>query len=43
MHPGGVNVLVLDGSAHFVANGVDREVWHAIHTRDGGESVPPPF
>lgn len=40
-HPGGVNVLALDGSVHFLNNSIDQQVWHALHTRDGGEPVSP--
>lgn len=36
-HPGGVNVLLCDGSARFVPDEIDTEVWHAIHTRNGSE------
>lgn len=36
-HPGGVNVLLVDGSAHFVADSVDLAVWHALATREGNE------
>lgn len=37
LHPRGVHVLMCDGSAHFTANQIDNNVWHALHTRDGGE------
>ena len=36
-HPGGVNVSLLDGSAHFVADNIDREIWRAFSTREGNE------
>ncbi len=36
-HPGGVQVLSLDGSARFVRHEVSIPVWSAIHTRDWGE------
>jgi prepilin-type N-terminal cleavage/methylation domain-containing protein/prepilin-type processing-associated H-X9-DG protein len=39
MHPNGVNVLFCDGSAHFLINQIDRNLWHAIHTRAGKEAV----
>ncbi len=39
MHPGGVNVLMLDGSAHFVSDLVDLNVWHAIHSRKTPEKL----
>ena len=42
MHPGGgVNVLMADGSAHFVSNSVDLGVWHAIHSRLTREKISP--
>ena len=40
MHPGGVNVLMLDGSIHFVSDLVDLNVWHAIHSRKTRERIP---
>jgi prepilin-type processing-associated H-X9-DG protein len=41
-HTGGVNVLLGDGSVHFVSNGVDLGAWRALATRAGGE-VPGNF
>jgi prepilin-type N-terminal cleavage/methylation domain-containing protein/prepilin-type processing-associated H-X9-DG protein len=38
-HAGGVNVLFLDGSVHFVKEGVSRATWRAIATYAGGEIV----
>lgn len=38
LHRGGVNVLMCDGSAHFVSDSVDSVVWRATGTRTGGES-----
>ena len=38
-HPGGVNVLMLDGSAHFVSDLVDLNIWHAIHSRKTPEKI----
>lgn len=40
LHPGGVHVLLGDGTVHFVADRIDPEVWHALHTRAGGEMMP---
>lgn len=37
-HPGGVNVLMADGSGHFVDEGIDLGIWRAISTREGGET-----
>ncbi|HEV3137073.1 MAG TPA: DUF1559 domain-containing protein, partial [Pirellulales bacterium] len=39
MHSGGLNVLFADGSVHFVVDAVDADVWHAMHTRAGAETV----
>lgn len=33
-HPGGVHVLMLDGSVHFVSNQIDAGLWHVMHSRD---------
>ena len=41
-HPGGVNVLLGDGSVRFVSNTVDLVVWRAAGTRAGNE-VPGNF
>ena len=38
-HPGGANLLMGDGSVHFVKNGIDLLTWRAIGTRGGGEVV----
>jgi prepilin-type N-terminal cleavage/methylation domain-containing protein/prepilin-type processing-associated H-X9-DG protein len=38
-HPGGVNVVMVDGSAHFIRNQVDLAVWRALSTIHGGEIV----
>jgi prepilin-type N-terminal cleavage/methylation domain-containing protein/prepilin-type processing-associated H-X9-DG protein len=38
-HPGGVNVLFMDGSVRFVKNTVDYRPWYAISTPKGGEAV----
>ncbi len=36
-HPGGVNVLLADGSVHFVPDGVNSVIWQAISTRNSTE------
>ena len=36
-HPGGVNVLLGDGSVRFVGNAVDFPIWQGLSTRAGGE------
>ena len=38
-HPGGVNVLMADGSVRFVKNTIARVTWWALGTRAGGEVV----
>ncbi len=38
-HPGGVNVLFMDGSIRFVKNGVNHVPWYAIATPNNRESV----
>ena len=37
-HPGGVNVLFMDGSVRFVKTGVNWQPWYAIATPDGNEA-----
>jgi prepilin-type N-terminal cleavage/methylation domain-containing protein len=41
-HPQGVNLLLCDGSARFVADAVDLAIWRAAATRQGGEAVDLP-
>lgn len=41
-HPGGVNVLLMDGSVKFVGDSIDLSLWRALATRDGGETVSLP-
>jgi prepilin-type N-terminal cleavage/methylation domain-containing protein/prepilin-type processing-associated H-X9-DG protein len=36
-HPGGVNVLVMDGSVRFIGDSIDLRVWRAASTRAGAE------
>jgi prepilin-type N-terminal cleavage/methylation domain-containing protein/prepilin-type processing-associated H-X9-DG protein len=36
-HPGGVNLLLCDGSVRFVTSGIDLGTWQALATRAGGE------
>lgn len=38
-HPGGVNVALADGSAHFISNTIDEGVFQALATIKGGEVV----
>jgi prepilin-type processing-associated H-X9-DG protein len=39
-HPGGVNVAMCDGSVHFVNDTINLEVWRALSTIHGGETLP---
>lgn len=39
LHSGGVNVGFADGSVHFVAAQIDREVWWALGQRADGKSI----
>jgi len=41
-HSGGVNVLMGDGSVHYVADGIESELWRALGTRAGEERVALP-
>jgi prepilin-type processing-associated H-X9-DG protein len=38
-HPGGVNVLFMDGSVRFIKNSVNYQAWLAIATTAQGETV----
>ena len=38
-HPGGVNLLLGDGSTRFVGETIDLSVWRGLGTRNGGELV----
>jgi|SRR5579864_2933915 len=38
-HPGGVNVLFMDGSVRFVKSSVNYRTWYAIATPDRGELI----
>jgi prepilin-type processing-associated H-X9-DG protein len=39
LHPGGVNVLFLDGSVKFIKNSVSYNTWYALGTHSGGEII----
>lgn len=39
MHPQGANFLMIDGSVHFVSQTIERSVYRALGSRDGGEVV----
>ena len=38
-HSGMVHVLMMDGSARGVGDGIDLPLWRSLGTRDGGESI----
>jgi prepilin-type N-terminal cleavage/methylation domain-containing protein/prepilin-type processing-associated H-X9-DG protein len=38
-HPGGVNVLMADGSVHFIQQSINLATWQALGTIQGGEAV----
>jgi prepilin-type N-terminal cleavage/methylation domain-containing protein len=42
-HPGEVNLLLGDGSVHFVTNGISSTTWLALSTRGGGEVIGSDF
>jgi prepilin-type processing-associated H-X9-DG protein len=39
LHPGGVNVLMGDGSVKFVKSTIGLDNWRALGTRNGGEVI----
>jgi prepilin-type processing-associated H-X9-DG protein len=42
-HPGGVNVLMCDSSAHFVRDDIELEIWRAMSSMAGGETYTTSF
>ena len=38
-HPGGVHVVMGDGSVHFISESIEMSVWWSMGSRDGGETV----
>ena len=38
-HPGGVNILLGDGSVRFIKNSIDLSTWRALGTRAAGEVI----
>ena len=38
-HPGGINVLMADGSCKFIKNSVNQNTWMSLGTRNGGEVI----
>jgi prepilin-type processing-associated H-X9-DG protein len=42
-HTGGVNVLLCDGSVHFVSDPISQTTWWALGSRNGGDLLGPDF
>jgi prepilin-type N-terminal cleavage/methylation domain-containing protein/prepilin-type processing-associated H-X9-DG protein len=42
-HPGGVNILMCDASAHYISENIEPAVWRAMSSMAGGEVYPKPF
>ena len=38
-HPGGVNVLMADGSTRFIKNSINPRTWMQLGTRGNGEVI----
>jgi prepilin-type processing-associated H-X9-DG protein len=38
-HPGGVNLVLCDGSVRFVSDNVDLTIWRGLGTRNGEEKL----
>jgi prepilin-type N-terminal cleavage/methylation domain-containing protein/prepilin-type processing-associated H-X9-DG protein len=43
MHPNGVHVLMLDGSAHFVSENVNPQIWTDMHSQKTNDVFELPF
>jgi prepilin-type processing-associated H-X9-DG protein len=43
MHPNGVHVVMLDGSAHFVSENIDPQIWTDIHSSLTNDQFNLPF
>ena len=39
LHPGGVNVLCMDGSVRFIKSTVNVQAWYALATPNGNEVI----
>jgi prepilin-type processing-associated H-X9-DG protein len=43
LHPGGVNMLMGDGSVRFIKNSIALQTWRGLGTRNGGEVISGDF
>lgn len=41
-HTGGVQLVYADGSVHFLTESIDKDIWHALLSRAGGEVITLP-
>jgi prepilin-type N-terminal cleavage/methylation domain-containing protein len=39
-HPGGINMVLGDGSVHFIKNHIELDTWRALSTRGQREALP---
>jgi prepilin-type processing-associated H-X9-DG protein len=38
-HPGGANMVLGDGSVHFIKNHIELDLWRALSTRHDNEVI----
>ena len=38
-HPGGVQVLLADGSVRFASENIDQGIWISLGTKNDGETI----
>jgi hypothetical protein len=43
MHPVGVPILLVDGSAQYVRDNVDPQIWQSLHSKDDAQPFELPF
>ena len=42
-HPGGVNLVLVDGSTRFISNDISSQIWQGLGSIAGGETLPDSF
>jgi hypothetical protein len=42
-HPMGVHILLLDGSAQYVSENINPQIWQFLHSKDNGQPFELPF